>query len=286
MDNDLTLLVGSRRIANGRVQSVTLQPIVGAYELIFPLYLSVLPGEGGLPSASIAGARIVAEPSQGEPKPLGYARAEQPSDILCQPHAHTATPSLHLYLHPGQVSALETLRDAGDLTFRLAMSGTAMDHQGPQHLHGDCTVAVPRSRWLQTLRNAQARNVMLFEVPLPGPGGEASNHPASTIQQAEERYRNGDYIGCIASCRTTIEETGRRIYAETDWATPAIERLASDRKAMTEPERRAALYAILRHYTHQAHHGPSEGGESAYTRNDARFVLTLTATALAHALPH
>ena len=36
MDNDVTLLVGSRRIANGRVQSVTLQPIVGAYELILP----------------------------------------------------------------------------------------------------------------------------------------------------------------------------------------------------------------------------------------------------------
>ena len=40
----------------------------------------------------------------------------------------------------------------------------------------------------------------------------------------------------------------------------------------------------VQNYT-SGYHGPSEGGESAYTRNDAQFVLTLTATALAHALP-
>ena len=35
----MTLTVGSRRIADGRVQGVGLQPIVGAYELVFSLYL-------------------------------------------------------------------------------------------------------------------------------------------------------------------------------------------------------------------------------------------------------
>lgn len=53
----------------------------------------------------------------------------------------------------------------------------------------------------------------------------------------------------------------------------ALDRLASDRAGMTKSERCTAVYAVLRHYTHQAHHGPSEGGESSYTRSDAQFVF-------------
>lgn len=47
--------------------------------------------------------------------------------------------------------------------------------------------------------------------------------------------------------------------------------------------REASLWAVLRHYTHQAHHGVSEGGAARYSRAEAQFVLTLTAAAVRYA---
>ena len=52
---------------------------------------------------------------------------------------------------------------------------------------------------------------------------------------------------------------------------------------MDKPSREAAVYAVVRHYTHLAHHGPSEGGVPAYTRAETQFLLTLAAAAAAHA---
>ena len=47
---------------------------------------------------------------------------------------------------------------------------------------------------------------------------------------------------------------------------------------MSKSERLGAILGTLRHYTNQAHHGQSEGGEVNYSRADAQLILTLTAT--------
>ena len=280
----MSLVVGSRQIADCRLQTVSLRPMVGGYEMIFALHLSVYPGEDGLLKATIDGARIAATPTHGSPQALGFARPEQPANIIRMPHTSTATPSLHLYLQPTQIAALETLRDKGDLTFDLSLSGSATDRDGRQYLGGNYTLRVPRSEWLQMLSDAGARNVLLLEVPLPvGHQSEDQSKLASQLLQAEQRFRDGDYHGCINSCRTAIEEIAHHIYGQPGLAA-ALDPLASHRAKMTKSERLKALYAVLRHYTHQSHHGPSEGGEVSYTRSEAQFVLSLTAAALAHAL--
>ena len=169
----MTLTVGSRRIADGQVQGVGLQPVVGAYELVFGLYLSVSTGKDGLPCASVLGARVVARPSKGEPHPLGFARPEQPFKLVCQDFDGTATPTLHLCLQPSQIAALEALRDAGDLTFELSFAGTAADHHGEQHLLGDCRVRVPRSECVFQAKAATHSTRKLPLIPRQSchPGG-------------------------------------------------------------------------------------------------------------------
>ena len=282
----MTLFLGNHQIADCRMQTVALHPIIGGYEIVFPLYLSISTTRNGLHKASIAGARIVVKPDHGKPMPLGFARPELPADIVSSPHPSTATPSLHLRLQPTQIAVLETLRGTGDLTFQLSLSGTAIDRHPPQYLNGDYTLAVPRSDWLEKLRNAGARNVLLLELPLPLKRDSEDHTPISSdLIRAENRYRDGDYHGCINSCRTAIEEAALCLFGKHELPA-ALDLLGSKRADMTKYERCAALYAVLRHYTHQAHHGPSDGGVSGYTRSDAHFILALTAAAVAHALEH
>ena len=279
------LTVGSWNIADAAVQGVTLRPLVGCYELVFGLKLAIRAHTDGVRRASIAGARITVTTSEGEARALGFARPEQPFEIACRSFSSTATPSLHLRLQPGQLAALETLRGTGDLSFELLASGNGADENGEQFVQGDWRVRVSRSDWIEQLRSAGARNVMLLEVPLPL-GGDSDHWQEfeTALGRAEELYRNGDYHGCIGACRTAAEELGLRRCGNGRWADRALDRLASaDRKKMSKDEREAALYAVLRHYTHQAHHGPGEGGVPAYTRAEAQFVLSVTAAAAAHA---
>ena len=276
----MTLTVGSRRIADGRIQSVGVQRVVGAYELVFPLYLSVSTGEKGLPCASVLGARVVARPSGGEPRPLGFAQPQQPFQVVCKDFVGTMTPPLHLCLQPNQIAALEALRDAGDLTFELSFAGTGADDHGEQYVLGECNVRVPRSEWLETFRGAGARNVMVLEVPLPL-DENAPDHwrdVASNLRSAEEEYGNGSYRSCIGSCRIVIDELGA--LRGLKWS-QVLKRLAEDRQgAVGKPQREQAVCAALRHYAHLAHHAAGEGGEATYTRAEAEFMLSATAAAV------
>ena len=277
LEDDLTLTVGSRRIADGRIQSVGLRPVVGAYEIVFALYMSVSTGRDELPRASVLGGRVEVRAGGGDARPLGFARPEQPFVVVCKDFAGTTSATLHLRLQANEVAALEELRAAGDLTFEVSFTGTGADEHGEQYLLGQCSIRVARSEWLQTLRGAGARDVMLLEVPLPlepevadGWGDVASN-----LRAAEEEYGNGNFRGCIASCRLVIDELGRLL--DRKWPR-ALDRLAeSGNGRMTKSHREEAVYAAVRHYTHLAHHAPADGGETSFSRAEAEFVLCATA---------
>ena len=161
------LTVGSWQIADTRVQSVTLRPVVGAFELIFGLHATIRAYENVLRRASIAGTRVTVKAGEGERQTLGFARPETPFEIVCKSGGSTMTPDLHLYLQPGQLAALETLRGTGDLNFEFLASGTGTDENGEQYVHGHWRILVSRSDWIENLRNAGARNVLLLEVPFP-----------------------------------------------------------------------------------------------------------------------
>ena len=79
-----------------------------------------------------------------------------------------------------------------------------------------------------------------------------------------------------------VDELGRQVFRHTDWATRSLERLSSDRGRMSKSDRERAMLGALRHYTHQAHHGHSDGGEVSYSRADAQHTLILVASFVAH----
>lgn len=142
------LTVGTWQIANAGVQGVTLRPVIGGYELVFGLDLAVNAFRDGVRRASIIGARVTVRTSEGESQVLGFARPEGPLEVVCRPFSSRETPSLHLYLHPGQLAALEMLRGTGDLSLEFLASGTGIDENGHQHVQGDWRIRLSRSDWI------------------------------------------------------------------------------------------------------------------------------------------
>lgn len=279
----MSFTVGSRVVADIRVQGVTLRHVVGAYELIFGLYVNVIaPEEKGLSRrVSIIGAEVHVGPEGKGLSSLGFARPNVPFQIDTKTGPISMTPTLSLPLVSGQVAAIEELRDGSDLRFELSVIGTGADQNGDQQVQDIWRYSVSKSDWIKTLKAAGARNILLLEVPVPLEAkSEKWMAVTRSLQRAEEQYRNGDYPACIASCRTVIQELGYLKFDKVEWAPTLLGRLVNDRRDMMKEEREGALWATLHHYTHQAHHGESEGGIADYSRAEAQFVLTLTASFL------
>lgn len=282
----MALDVGGRIIADVRCQGVGLRPNVGSYELAFHLMVDIFPAESELEAsvqASIIGAQVsVAKDRAKHSTSIGFARPHGPFEIVPKSHSTRNAPGLHLRLQPSEIAALESLRESGDLTFRLQMIGTGRAGQHVHQVDEDISVPVARSDWIEKLRDAGARNVMLLEVPLPlENASEEWQGVVGGLQRAEEQYFNGDYASCVGSCRLVMEELGNQSLLGQGWNGEALPRLTSDRKKMTKREREVALWAAAKHYADQAHHSGSKGGESEYFRSEAQFTLALAAAAVA-----
>ena len=281
-----SLTIDSRTFAEAEIQNVTLHPVIGAYELWFALNIKVGPRNDGRRFRAVFDSmRIRVKARGGQYNDLGFAHAERRIEI------DTGKPSggtqiLCLPLQPGQIVAMEKLRDTDDLSFELFVNGRGFVSGGEkvdEHYFQDTLDrTVPRSQWIETLRAGGFRNILLIEVPLPhserfGQGDKIYEY----VLQAESQFYNGDCRACVATCRTITDELGYRKSGNRNWANESLDRFASGRKNMSKEERDLANLAALRHYAHPAHHGPSEGGEANYTRADAEHALALAASFVA-----
>ncbi|MDE0171919.1 MAG: hypothetical protein OYH76_13290 [Defluviicoccus sp.] len=281
----MMLTIDSWVFADARIQGVTLHPVVGAYELRFGLFLVVTPVTGDEHrSAIIDGARVSVGTGGGLATDLGFARPDGRIEIVPGRHQQRTAPTLSLPLQPGQLAEIEKLRGSADLHFDLAIKGTGSNREEAGAVDGALGCNVPRSEWTGKLREANARNILLLEVALPFPqSSERWRQIADELLGAERRFRDGDYPACVAACRVVVDELGRQQFGAKNWAGPSLRRLSSDeRDKMPKDERARAILSALRHYTHQAHHGQSDGGETGYSRADAQLILTSVASFVAH----
>ena len=281
----MVLTVGSWVFADARIQGVTLHPAVGACELRFGLMIVVSATTDTEPCrAVIEGARVNVKTGGSNRDDLGFARSDRRLEIVTGPHQDRTAATLSLPLQPGQLTALETLRGGGDLHFDLEVMGTGSGRTGMAAVQDVLRCDVPSSEWIEKLRAARARDLLLLEVPLPVlERSERWKNISDELMRAESRFRNGDYHACVSACRVIVDELGRQMFGSTDWAGLSLGCLSSKDRGKTskgEPER--AILATLRHYTHLAHHGHSEGGEVSYSRADAHHVLTVVASVVAH----
>ncbi|MCH8863536.1 MAG: hypothetical protein IID51_13670 [Proteobacteria bacterium] len=279
----MSISINGLNIADARIQGVSLLPVLGAYELVFGLSVMTYAEKKDFPCrASIVGARVSVKATGGKTLACGFARPNGPFEIRQVSHQSELSHALILPIQPGQLSAIENLRDKGDLDFELSVTGTGIDQYGEQQIHDTWRIPVPRSDWIKKLRDSRARDILLLEVPLPlGTKSKKWVNITGGLQSAEEQFRNGDYRSCVASCRSVVQDLGHQKFGKKAWAGPVLDRLASERNGLTKGEREAALWGVLRHYTHQAHHAGSEGGVNTYSRAEAWLVLTLAASFVA-----
>jgi len=280
----MNITVNGRVVAEASIQGATVRPVVGAYEFLFSLNIAMHPQGDYACRIFVVGALVSLRTDRAGVQRVGFAQPQAPIIIKQSTHLARITPALVLPLQPGQVAAIERSRETGDVVFELQMIGVDSDQNGEHLVQNDWRFQVPRSDWLQKLRDAGARDVLLLEVPLPLVDRPKEWETVSNaIQDAEKHFREGDYHACVSSCRIALDELGHLKFGSGDWAGPQLDQLGKNRNGMTASDRETALWAVVRHYTHLAHHGPSSGGVVHFSRATAQLLLTMVAALIANA---
>ncbi len=279
----MNITVGHWIVAEVTPQPVILQTLVGAFDLQFPLRVRQSKLTSPRCIATIFTARASVDVSAHGPKELGCAIPKIPLRIEVGVGLASDSPVLHLQLTPHQLFCIEDLRNGGDLNFSLAVSGIGTDGEYPHQIFDTWRLFVPQSHWVQQLRAARALDILLVEVPMPVV--DAAEEIASVrdhLRSAQQQFVLGHYNGCIATCRLALDDLGNRVHGK-NWAGPALSRLCAGRDDMAKQEREKAITAVVRHYTHPAHHSGSDGGDASYDRAEAKLLLTMTAAIAARA---
>ena len=239
----MVMAVNGRVIADAVFVSLNLQSVVGRYELVFALKVSVNGGDTSGCGVSIAGAEIKVGVQGGRSERCGFARPDGVIGLRQRKFATSSSVRLVLPIHSGHVAALESLRGTGDLDFELVLVGSLAEGDDIYNVTDTIHHREARSDWIGHLRQAGARDVLLIEVQLPfHTKTDRLNGFGAELRRAEERFRHGDYQGCIAACRAAVEELGQRKYGTREWAANWLDRLASDRRGMSESEREGAVW--------------------------------------------
>lgn len=291
MSNSVT--INSLNVAETVMTQVGLRPLLGTYELSFNFSLRGSPDERAR-WATINTARVQVKTNKSSVCDLGLAQLETPLLLKNDPkHSINENFTFYLSLNATQLSKLEDIRDGHDLEFKLMIKGIGGDSEHTNHIHNEWRVEMPRSKWIGLLKQAGYMDIMLLEVPML-PKNSVSEEWLDIQQDFEEAQRhflNREYAACVSQCRKVMEDAGHQKFGKGDWHNPLLELLGKhprstnkeekSRNEMSKDERQNAFWAALLHYTHQSHHGKSKGGEKVYTRDDAKVILTLTASFLA-----
>jgi hypothetical protein len=159
--------------------------------------------------------------------------------------------------------------------------GQAYLNSDEQQSQYEFSIHTPKSEWITRLKTAGFMDILLLEVPFPISGvPEHLETVQHALEEAQRHFMSAEYTACVASCRTAVQELGHYMFDDPKWSDGALKHLNDDAKSMAKDDREKALFAVIRHYTHQAHHGNGEGGARYYTRSEARMILQMAAAAM------
>lgn len=285
MRNDggsMTLTVGTRIVADVRILDIAIVRQIGAYDLQFIIQADVRskdPDE--VISAKLYSADVTVKVSDQAAMKVGCAHPKVPLHLKPGKYSLPAQTVFSLQLTSHQVSMLEAFREASDVDFELTAYGLGETADYKQSVQDSWRFNIPRSKWLTKLNEASYSETLLLEISMPTDIiSESWKTAADALKRAHEKFNNADYVGCVSDCRIVVEEIGARESGTRNWATSALQALAGSKKDMNKGDRLLTILASIRNYTHMAHHAESEGGESKFKRNEAKFILALTADVL------
>jgi hypothetical protein len=204
-------------------------------------------------------------------------------------HDYQVSAPIEALLSDEQLIALESERGAGDVELTFDLSTTLLET--PNGVESSITsqtrYRIPSHRWLEQLDNVGAAVGITIRVPSPltdaasHERSESAEEPSITraakrLREARAALRDGNFEGCIASCRFVLENL-----ALLDQPLPAESVRLAVPRSRTQRQRWSAMFHDLYSLASGASHDDELTANFEWTHADAEAVLAATAGLLA-----
>jgi len=270
-------------IADLRCTGVHLQEGIGFYLLRFSIRFDVKVHDDQTFRLENVRSKVFAGVSHAPQKLLGYAEPEAP--ILIRTTKYPSNPELlfDIAITPTQLAELESIRNGGDLHFKLHLHGETYGSHDPLPAHDDVHVHVNQTEWIKQLKQISFAEIVLFEVHLPPQSSDGEFRVAvDHLRKARDLFLAGHYDEVVGKCRLAIEGYSK-VQGDEQQQSSAVTAFCNNRTGMGVMERLLLIRAAVRHYTQLAHHDLTTESVSSLNRADASLILGMTAGLLAHA---
>lgn len=252
---------------------------LGGYRLSFQLKATIKP--------SSQSQNIVFEHLKGEVKfgnvSLGTAHTQGFQSIVLFDTPRDDYP-LHLYLDLDrvQLDAIEEMRNGEDLTMDLWLYALCREGNSPGSVSDNIKLSLNQRAWTDVLTQMGYGRFFTFEVPFPVAGEDNFGAAISYIERAKESFFRGDYEETVSHCRNALENLHAHLPLKNKMEEAKNQFCGKGKRNMDLGERVYLLHESIRHITHLSHH--PEGAEygEKYSRKDAKLVLSMTASIIAH----
>jgi len=189
-----------------------------------------------------------------------------------------------LSLTHAQFLALEELRQARGVVFKLDVRGNSYGPDGLRTFDEHLRMAVNISDWVRVLKETNAADILLVGVHVPIGGEGYARAAIDLVRRANDHLAFGHYTAAVAECRRAIESLWKAANLKQE-AGEARKRLANmnGQLPMSKRHRELALGEALRIYCHIAHHVGDNAEPEVFGRLDAALAVS-TAAALVSSL--
>lgn len=196
---------------------------------------------------------------------------------------------LEVTLTDDQLIAFECARLDGDVELTLDLSVTVLAAPGGMEptVTSQTRYRIPSEQWLKQLDNVGA--AVGITIRVPSPLTDASNpqrsesaeapsmsRAAKRLREARAALRDGNFEGCITSCRFVLENI-----ALLEKPLPVEEVRHAVPKLRTQQQRWSAMFHDLYSLASGASHDDELTATFEWTRADAEAILAATAGLLA-----
>jgi hypothetical protein len=281
--SEVSLVAAEQQVITVRLEPNNVQgrDMAGQPALYLPLKLQILPagqrGEVQYTLLRLAGKLLnpqLNEFASFELSPL--AEMPNPTPFYRQ---HEAV----VLLDRQRIRRLEDARSGNDAYFQITLSGLVWYPVGQKfqttNSSGFLDVVVPKSHWAEKVVSPwNLSRINLVEIQFPhSAAGENFRASYARIEEAEKLFANGQYKQVLTALRQSFEalaislgfEKRVRECFEYLFASSHPDKKEKAREALT------SIYKFLHLGPHEQANQPDPHAQSAISRQDARFALTL-----------
>ena len=252
---------------------------VGFYRWFLGLYVVIHQPKGAdeshLALADVAGDLYMQRTNLGDLLVARFSMREKRNRLIAEHFNGTEEFTIEADIDGRRISAIEDLRQGGDLQLEMKLSALAVDTKSGEQFPANVNLRfqATQSDWSKVLQGMGYRRTLLLEIP----AFDESNNPnyadaASHIATASEQNSRGHFRQAVAECRLALENIKSVIKDQGEDI--------SDERKLTKEQRIARVNAALMKLTHLAHHADDLSKNTEWQPLDAKAIIMMTGSLL------